>query len=58
MQTFFLAQAVLEHSQLSSLATVFTDARYEIDALVDQITLPEIFIGLGVIVLILIAWRK
>ncbi len=58
MQTFFLAQAVLEHAQLSSLSTVVTDARYQIDALIGSLTLPEIFIGLGVVLLIMIAWRR
>ena len=58
MQTFFLAQAVLEHAQLGSVATGFADVRYHLDAFVDSLTLPEIFIGLGVVLLILIAWRR
>ncbi len=58
MQNFVFAQAVLEHAALSSISTSFADARFHVDAFVDSLTLPEVLVGLGVVLLILIAWRR
>ena len=62
MQTFVLAQAVIEHSTLSSMSTSVStgigDVRYQLGALVESLDATKILIGLGIVVLIMVFWRR
>jgi hypothetical protein len=58
MQTFLLAQAVLEHAALSAISTVVSDARYELSVFADSVDATKIVIGLGLVVLIGFLWRR
>ncbi len=59
MQTFILAQALTEHATLTStISTGFGDARYHLGAFVESLDATKVLIGLGVIVLIMVLWRR
>ncbi len=58
MQTFLLAQALVEHSILSSVGSGISDATYEVQLFISEMTVTHVVIGLGVVVLLLFWWRR
>jgi hypothetical protein len=58
MQTFLLAQAVLEHSMLSSWRSVADQAGDQIQVLVDTMGTPRIAVAIVVAVLLMVWLRR
>lgn len=59
MQTFVLAQAVVEHAALSSVSTGIADARYQLGVFVESLDATRVLIGLGVVAVVMFFfWRK
>ncbi len=62
MQTFLLGQAVIEHSALSSISSGISggigDARYQLGVFIENMDATRVFIGLAIVVLLMLRWRK
>ncbi len=58
MQNFLLAQAVVEHSILSSITSGISDSTYRLQVFVSEMSVAQIAIGLGVVVLLMFWWRR
>lgn len=58
MQTFFLAQAVVEHSLLSSMTALIGDATYQLQAFIAEMNTTHIVIGLAIVGALMFFWRR
>ncbi len=58
MQNFLLAQAVVEHSILSSITSGINSGTYRLQMFISEMTVTQMVVGLGVVVLLLLLWRR
>ncbi len=58
MQTFVLAQALVEHSALSSMTTGIGNAFYEMRVFVEGVNTTQLVIGVAIVLALAFWWRR
>ncbi len=58
MQNFLLAQAVVEHSVLSSIASGISEGTYQVQAFVADMNVTQIAISLAIVVFLMFWWKR